>query len=150
MKKLSAIFIAFFCLLAIAAMAQQTAKKATLFDQYPASINCSEEQLSQLFTAGQGKQVHLLLPGNLKLEGKITHDIKKDGNLHMIAVSLPAFNNILFSISRRMDSHNKPVYRGHIINAAYADGYELQRNTNNNYQFTKVETAKLLPYCGSK
>jgi hypothetical protein len=46
-----------------------------------------------------------------------------------------------------MDENNNPIYRGHLFNKDYSDGYELARSENGNYQFIKIQTERLQPTC---
>ncbi len=128
--------------------AQKTsAKKPFLFTNYPAVIDCTEAQLNSLFAAGNDITVSLSLPGNLTLQGEITQRATRYNSLQTVAVKLPAFRNILFSATKRDDAGKKPVFTAYLLNTDYADGYQLKHNTDNTYQFVKVETAKLLPTC---
>lgn len=142
------VFAALFTFFAYGSIAQKPASpKPLLFNNYPAIINCTEAQLSSLFSADKGQQVNLVLPGNLNLKGTIKNKIAKYNNLQTVAMQLPAFNNILFSVTKRVDASNNTIYIGHLFNGSYADGYELKRNAGNTYQLIKIETEKLLPTC---
>ena len=140
--------MALFLLFSVHSFAQKpSSPKPFLFTAYPSVINCTEAQLNSLFDAGSGERVSLVLPGNLTLQGTITSKTTRYNSLQTVAIKLPAFRNVLFSVSKRNDAGNKPVYIGHLFNADYADGYQLKRTADNTYQFTKIETEKLLPTC---
>jgi hypothetical protein len=129
-------------------IAQKTpTNKPSLFTDYPAVIVCTEAQLNSLFTAGNEMNVSLSLPGNLMLQGEVTNRATKYNNLQTVSVKLPAFRNILFSVTKRNVDSKKPVYTAYLLSADYADGYQLKRSADNTYQFVKIETAKLLPAC---
>ncbi|MBL0355802.1 MAG: hypothetical protein IPP72_02455 [Chitinophagaceae bacterium] len=128
-------------------MHKKSFSKKSLFNNYPSVINCTEAQLSSLFNTEKGRQVNLQLPGNLNLQGTVISKADKYNNLQTVAITLPAFRNILFSVTKRYDAANKAIYVGHLFNTDYADGYELKRNTDNTYQFIKIATGTLLPTC---
>ena len=122
--------------------------KKLLFSRYPANISCTEAQLSKLFNADKGQQVSLKLSDNFKLEGTVFNKISKYNNtLQTLVVQLPAFNNMLLAISKRLAANNQTVYIGHLYNSESADGYQLKQQGNNTYQFVKIETDKVLQPC---
>lgn len=124
-----------------------TVSKPYLFKNYPAVIDFSEAQLISLFSAKKGQDKTLALPGGLSLSGPVVSNISKYSNLQTLAIKLPAFNNMLFSLSKRTAKDNSVVYVGHLFSKDYADGYELKRNDNNTYQLVKVEMKEVLPTC---
>jgi hypothetical protein len=152
MKNLSIIFIAVsFCLCTVKGFSQKEhSGKPLMFSNYPPIINCTEDQLNNIFSYGLGDHVNIALPANLTLSGPVTSNIVKFSNLQTVVIKLPSFNNILFALSKRLDENNKPVYVGHLFNKDYADGYELRRTNGGNYQFVKIETEKLLPTCNQQ
>lgn len=122
--------------------------KKAFFSRYPAQVGCSEAQLCKLFNAEKGQQVSLELSDNFKLEGSVSNKISKYNNaLQTLVIELPAFNNMLLAVSKRTTSNNQNVYIGHLYNSESADGYQLQQQQNNTYQFVKVETEKVLQPC---
>lgn len=130
-------------------VAAQSAKisKPHLFKSYPAAIDFSEAQLNNLFAAKKGEEKALALPGGLSLKGEVVSNVSKYNNLQTIAIKLPAFNNMLFSLSKRTTKDNSVVYAGHLFSKDYADGYELKKNDNNTYQLVKVDMEQMLPTC---
>lgn len=149
MKHCTKLLLAAACtLLSFYSFAQKPASlKSSLFTDYPVVIPCSEAQLNSLFTAREGEQVKLSLAGNLVLQGGVTSNTVKYNSLQTVAIRLPGFNNILFSVTKRYDSNNKAFYMGHLFDSRYADGYQLKRNVDDTYQFIKIATEKLLPHC---
>jgi hypothetical protein len=137
-------------LLALAASTTkaQSAKfsKPSLFKNYPETAELSEAQLNKLFAGKKGEQTLLTLSGGLLLNGPMVSNISKYSNLQSIAIKLPAFNNILFALSKRIAKDNSIIYTGHLFSRDYADGYELQK-VGNKYQLIKVDMEKLLPAC---
>ena len=122
--------------------------KKLLFSRYPPNIACTEAQLSKLFNADKGQQVSLKLSDNFKLEGPVFNKTSKYNNtLQTLVVQLPAFNNMLLAISKRAAANNQTVYIGHLYNSESADGYQLQQQGRNTYQFVKIETDKVLQPC---
>jgi hypothetical protein len=103
--------------------------------------------LNSLFTAQQGQLVDIDLESNFKIKGPVTSNLIKYQRLQTVVIKLQAFNNILFSLSKRQDEDNNTVFVGHILNNSYADGYELKRNSSKQYQLIKIETEKLLQPC---
>ena len=142
------IIILFISLLYSKGFSQNTStSKAFLFNNYPSSINFSEAHLNSLFTAQQGQLVDIDLESNFKIKGPVTSNLIKYQRLQTVVIKLQAFNNILFSLSKRQDEDNNTVFVGHILNNSYADGYELKRNSSKQYQLIKIETEKLLQPC---
>ena len=121
--------------------------KPSLFANYPSAINCTEAQLSSLFSAAPGQNVSMSLPGNFTIAGSVISNTAKFSNLQAMVIKLPAFNNMVLALSKRSDDNNRITYVGHLFNSKYSDGYELKRNTNGDYQFIKIETEKILQDC---
>lgn len=134
-------------LLAVTGYSQTKGNKPSQFSGLPSSIQCSEAQLRSFFTASKGQNISLALANNLTLSGPVTSNLSKYKNLQTVVVKLPAFNNTLFSLSKQTDADNNTIYVGRIINPQYADGYELKRNPDGNYQLTKIDLEKILVNC---
>jgi hypothetical protein len=149
MKHCTKLLLAAVCtFLSFYSFAQKPASsKSSLFHNYPAVIPCSEAQLNRLFTARKGEQVKLSLAGNLVLQGGVTSNTLKYNTLQTLAIRLPGFNDILFSVTRRYDRNNRALYMAHLFDSRYADGYQLKRHADGTYQFIKIETEKMLPHC---
>ena len=119
-----------------------------LFNNFPASIICTAQQLSIFFDTREGQNIKVNLNNNLSLAGTIEKKILKYNKaLETVIIKLPAFNNILFSISKRKDAQENIIYSAHLFDAAYADGYQLKKTGTDNYQLTKISMEKLLPAC---
>jgi hypothetical protein len=147
MKNLASIMCLVLTFSTVTSFAQSnSASRPSLFANYPAIIQCTEAQLSNLFNANVGQQVNASFAA-LNLAGPITSKEQRYSNLLIMVVKLPAFNNVLFSISRRLDENNLPVYVGHILDNKYQDGYNLKRSSNGTYQFEKVDMGKVQPDC---
>lgn len=119
-----------------------------LFNNFPPSILCTARQLSVFFDTPEGQNIKVNLNNNLWLAGTIQKKVLKYNNaLETVIIKLPAFNNILFSISKRKDAQSKIIYTAHLFDAAYADGYQLKKTGPDNYQLIKISMEKLLPAC---
>ncbi len=134
-------------LLAYSSPAQTLQKRSSLFSAYPASINCTEQQLNSLFNAVNGQSVQLALTDQFILKGTLKNKMNKYGKIETLFIQLPAFDNTLLSISRRADEQENYVYTAHLLNRNFTDGYELRRDKNNKYRFEKIEAEKMLPLC---
>jgi hypothetical protein len=126
---------------------KRQAARATLFDGFPTTINCTGAELSSLFTAAKGESINLSLASNFTLSGSVISNLVKYSNLQTIIIKLPAFKNTLFSLSKQTDQNNKNTYAGRILNPLYADGFELKRNADGNYQLIKIDVEKILVNC---
>ena len=119
----------------------------SLFDGYPAIINCTEAQLSSLFIATKGQNINLALPGNFMIAGPVASNLVKYSNLQTVNIKLASFDNTLFSLSRQTDKNKFKTYAGRILNPLYADGFELKRNAEGNYQLIKIDVQKIVVNC---
>lgn len=121
--------------------------KTALFNKFPNQINCTIQQLDKFFTGRENDTVDVIIGNAFSLGGQIKSNIIKYRNLRTVVVRLPQFNNILFTLSKTKDQENNIVYVGHLFDAAYTDGYELQQVNRETYQFVKIEMERLLPTC---
>jgi len=121
--------------------------KPLLFASFPTIIDCTETQLSSFFTAAKGESISVLLANNFSLSGPVASNQVKYSNLQTIIIKLPAFKNSLFSLSKQTDRYNHISYVGRIINPLYADGFELKRKADGDYQLIKIDLEKILVNC---
>ncbi len=135
-------------LLTIAFAKAQTpvSSSKTLFHQYPEVISCTAAQLEKLFSAEKNGRVRLDLPG-MPLEGTLTHRFSRYNQLETIGIQLPAFDQILLSVTRRYDADRQPVYAAQLLSSRYADGYLLNRQKDGSYRFSKISSQELMPVC---
>ena len=138
-----------FCSVITFAQTTSTARPY-LFNNYPDVIKCTAAQLSAFFTAAQGQNVNVSFNNNLTLTGTVKRSFIKYNNLQTVIVKLSGFNNILFSVSKRTDQYDNIIYAGHLFDNAYADGYEIKKTGQENYQFTKISMDKILPTCNQQ
>ncbi len=141
--------IAILLMLSVIVEAQQNRiGRPYLFTNFPATINCTTQQLSNFFIPRQGQSIKVDLNNKLSLAGIVQKKYTKyNTELETVIVQLPAFNNILFSITKRKDAQKNIVFTAHLFDAAYADGYQLKKISPDNYQLTKIVMEKLLPAC---
>jgi hypothetical protein len=124
-----------------------TGLKPKIFASFPATVLCSEQELSKAFSTAVDQNISLSFSNNLLLNGTVTGNIVKYSNLQSVTIKLPEFDNVIFSISKITNGDKSITYVGRIINKKYADGYELKKDASNTYQFVKFETDKLIPDC---
>jgi hypothetical protein len=140
-------FVVFIILTQTSIAQQHRTAKPTLFSNFPATINCTDDQLSKLFLSPKDQNIKLTLSGNLVLQGTVKSRISKYGKMETINVQLPAFDNVLFSVTKSMDENNTVIYTAHLFNNKYADGYQLKKSGKNTYQFEKIAMETMLPAC---
>ena len=130
----------------VSAQIKQPAK-ASLFATLPNIITVNEGKLNRFFTAAKGENITVALAENLILSGAVTCNLAKYSNLQTVVMKLDAFNNSLLSLSKQTDEANNITYVGRIINPLYADGYELKRNTEGEYELIKIDLTKIYVTC---
>ncbi len=137
-----------FTLITVTATAQSNvAIKSKVFDNFPSIVQCSNAELNQIFVSVKGKQVAASFSNTLKFSGDVISNTIKYNKLHSITMKLPAYNNAIFSLTRRLDENNQMIYVGHIFNQNSSDGYQLKRSKNNTYQFEKIKLEEILTDC---
>ena len=125
----------------------QNATKPKQFSNYPAVINCTEAEISKVFTSLTGQNINLSFSDNFSFGGAVISNVIKYSNLQSANIKSPVFNNSIFNISKRINNDNSITYVGRIINRDYFDGYELKKNAAGNYQLIKIETDKVIQNC---
>ena len=128
----------------------QNATKPKQFNSFPAIINCTEAELSKVFTSSPGQNINLTFSDNFLFGGAVISNVVKYSNLQSANIKSPVFNNSIFNISKRVNNDNSITYVGRIINRDYFDGYELKKNAAGNYQLIKIETDKVIQNCGQE
>jgi len=123
------------------------ATKPKQFDNYPQIINCSAAELNRAFATTAGQSINLSFSDNFSFAGNVTDNAFKYSNLQSVVLKSAAFNNSIFSLSKRTEADNSITYVGRIINTNYFDGYELKKNASGNYQLIKIETDKVIQEC---
>lgn len=135
-----------FCILVTPGVSAQTNKsvKPSLFASYSSKIPASITELEKAFTITAGSDVKFRFSPGFLFSGTVISSVQKYNNLSSVLIRLPAFNNTLLCISKRINDDNTITYVGRIINEKYADGYELIKDNTGNYSFTKIKTEDLI------
>lgn len=128
------------------AQQNRSTAKPVLFANLPVTINFTEAQLSGLFNSAKGQNISIPVASQVSLSGPVTSNLIKYANLQTLVIQLPAYQNTFFSISKQSEN-NIINYVGRIFNPAYADGYELKKTANGNYQLLKINTENTLTNC---
>lgn len=117
------------------------------FSNFPNIINCSEAEISRIFSSAIGQNINLSFSENFSFSGNVTSNVTKYSNLQSAVIKSPAFDNTIFSISKIINADNSISYTGRIINLNYADGYELKKTTAGAYRLIKIETGQVIQDC---
>lgn len=125
----------------------QNTSKPQQFNNFPAHINCNEQELAKVFNAAAGQDISLSFSDNFIFSGKVKSNIVKYANLQTAVVISPIFSNTIFSVSKIIAKDGTINYLGRIINKNYFDGFELKRNASGNYQLIKMETDRVIQDC---
>lgn len=125
----------------------QSSPKPKQFDNFPETINCSEQELSKVFTTAPGQLISLSFSDNFTFSGSVKNNIAKYANLQTAVVVSPAYSNTIFSISKITNVSGSISYIGRMVNKNYFDGFELKKNTSGNYQLVKMETDRVIQDC---
>ena len=125
----------------------QSTGKTKIFANYPDRISCKESDFSSLFSATPGQNVNLIFASGLQFKGTVFSNIVKYSNLQAVIVKSTAGDDEIFSVSKIINDDKSISYAGRILNQKYFDAYELRKDDTGNYQFTKVETDKVIQSC---
>ena len=121
--------------------------KPKQFDNFPRVINCSSAELGRAFATTAGQTINLSFSDNFSFSGNVLDNTVKYSNLQSVVLKSAAFNNSIFSLSKRTNPDNSITYVGRIINRNYFDGYELRKDASGNYQLIKIETDRVIQDC---
>lgn len=127
-----------------------TGTKPSLFNNYPAAINCAEQQISSVFNTGVDQNVSLSFSDNFTFSGKVISNVVKYNNLQTAVIQSSTFSDAIFVVSKLLNADRSTSYIGRIVNKKYVDGYELRKDASNNYQLIKIETDKVIEDCSHK
>ena len=128
----------------------QNNSKPKQFNSFPEKINCSEQELSKVFSATAGQQVSLSFSDNFTFAGQVTSNISKYSNLQSAIVVSPNYSNTIFSVSKIINDDGSISYIGRIINKNFFDGFELRKNDAGIYQLKKIETDRVIQDCSQQ
>jgi len=147
------ILIRYTCLVLLFAVSitakAQTAGKPTLFSRFSEKIDCAVTELNKVFTATANQAISLSFSDNFLCNATVVSSEVKYSNLTTVVMRLPEFDNAVFVLSK-ISGMSDVSYAGRIINEKSSDGYELKKDSYNNYQLIKIETDKVLQVCSGK
>ena len=147
MKKLICYAIAMLFAI-ISAGAQNTAiKKTAIFNNFPTKISCTTNELNRAFTTTPNQNINLSFSDSFSFRGEVISNIQRYDNLQTTVIKSAEYSDMIFVLSKVTNKDNSVTYVGHMINRKYADGYELEKDAQNNYQLVKIETDKILQDC---
>jgi hypothetical protein len=121
--------------------------RPALFSSLPATLDCTAAQLAGLFSAPVNETVQIQFENKVSLSGLVSGNHVKYSNLQTIIIRLTGYNNSLFSLSRQTDRNNNVNFVGRVLNPLYADGFQLIRKANGDYQLKKIDTDKIIVNC---
>ncbi|MDQ6761038.1 MAG: hypothetical protein M3015_00245 [Bacteroidota bacterium] len=121
-----------------------SSNKTSLFAGVAPSFKAAISELDKAFLAKEGSVIQLQFSNNFVFSGTIMSSVQRYGKLSSIIVKSPSLQNTLLSLSKRTNEDNTITYVGRILNGSYADGYELNKNTDGTYTFNKVKSEDLL------
>ncbi len=124
-----------------------TAAKPSLFKSYPQKIICNTAELSKAFTTNASLQTSLIFSDNFSFNGTVLSNTVKYSNMQSVTIQSKDFADAVLSLTKITLPNGQAEYKGRIVNTKYADGYELKKDANGNYQLIKFETDKLLQDC---
>lgn len=128
----------------------QTSGKPKQFNNFPSTINCSEQELARVFNAVPGELISVAFSDNFTFSGSVKSNIVKYSNLRSAIIVSPDYSNTVFSVSKITNDDGSTSYVGRIINKSFFDGYELKKNAAGAYQLTKVETDRVIQDCSQQ
>jgi hypothetical protein len=125
------------------------ATKPKQFSSFPATINCTEQELAKVFTTSPGQNISLSFSDNFTFSGIVKSNLSKYANLQSAIIVSPDFSNTIFHVSKIINTDGAISYVGTIINKNFFDGFTLKKNTSGNYQLTKTETDRVIQDCAN-
>lgn len=134
------------CLISISGFSQNN-KQASVFNDLPKVINCSESEFEAIFKAIPGSFAKITMSDKFTFGGKIVYNEVKYSNLQSVAIQSPHYDNAVFSLSRQINKDNSITYVGRILKMGAPDGYELNRSEKGNYTLNKIVTTDIVQVC---
>jgi hypothetical protein len=148
MKTLKTLFSLLLCLTTAATFAQKSDQaRPKLFAGFPENIQLSKTILQKTLNANEGEEVIVAFSNEFHFKGTVLSNLKKYDNLQSVMIKSPAFGNAIFQLSRIINKDKTVSYSGRIINPGIADGYEINKDKDDNYSFVKFETKNILQDC---
>ena len=124
--------------------------KPKQFSNFPAIINCSEQELARIFTASPGQNISLSFSDNFTFSGTVKSNLAKYANLQSAVIVSPDYSNTIFHVSKIINPDGSDSYVGTIINKNFFDGFELKKSISGNYQLKKTESDRVIQDCGQQ
>jgi hypothetical protein len=121
--------------------------KPKQFSNFPATINCGEQELAKVFNTIPGQTISLSFSDNFTFSGTVTSNLVKYSNLQSAVIVSPDYYNTIFHVSKITNEDGSVSYVGTIINKNYFDGFELKKNVSGNYQLKKTEADQVIQDC---
>ena len=121
--------------------------KPKQFSSFPDVINCSEQEISKVFTASAGQTISLSFSNNFTFSGVVKSNLARYANLQSAVIVSPDYSNTIFNVSKIINADGSISYVGHIINKNFFDGFDLKKNVSGIYQLKKTESDRVIPDC---
>ena len=121
--------------------------KPKQFSNFPDLINCSEQEISKVFTASAGQTISLSFSDNFTFSGTLKSNLSKYANLQSAVIVSPYYSNTIFNISKIINADGSISYVGHIVNKNFFDGFDLKKNASGIYQLKKTESDRVIQDC---
>jgi hypothetical protein len=137
----------FLSLTVMTAFGQGNTSKPKQFNNFPQTINCSEQELAKVFTTAPGQAISLSFSDNFIFSGTVKTNIAKYANLQSAVIVSPDYANTIFNVSKIIYGDGSVSYVGHIINKNYFDGFDLKKNSAGIYQLKKTESDRVIQDC---
>jgi len=137
----------FLSLIVMTGFGQANNPKPKQFSSFPDVINCSEQEISKVFTASAGENISLSFSNNFIFSGTVKSNLSKYTNLQSAIIVSPDYYNTIFNVSKIINADGSISYVGHIINKNFFDGFDLKKNALGIYQLKKTESDRVIPDC---
>lgn len=121
--------------------------KPKQFSSFPDVMNCSEQELSKVFTTSPGQTISISFSNNFTFSGTVKSNISKYANLQSAVIVSPDYSNTIFNVSKIIKADGSISYVGHIINKSFFDGFDLKKNAAGVYQLKKIESDRVIQDC---
>jgi hypothetical protein len=124
--------------------AQQVERRPQMFAALADKINFPKAELEKIFNTPQGNSIKLSLGTDVGFSGLIISSLQKYDNLKSVIIRLNNLDNTVLGISKRTNDDKTISYIGRIINANYADAFELKTDAAGNHFLNKRKTIELI------
>ncbi len=136
------------CLAATTAFSQKnTGGRKAVFAHLPQTISLSKNTLQNTLIALPGDQISINFNNGFVFSGTVLSNEYKYDNLQSMIIRSTAYGNTLFQLSKITNPDKTSSFTGRIMNPESLDGYEIKRDSKDQYCFQKFETGKILQDC---